>query len=349
MKNKRRKYLAWIIVVTLLSPVYVYAGAEEDEWLNFEDISYVVDFLDYDGSFLDSRICAYGEKIEDVVTPERGEDERYVYEFAGWEPQFSETVTESVAYMALYHRIEKGRGTGEGVVSGPDAEAPPESSVKNLWEERRPGEKDQVSSTSYDVTPFHVETPGAEEDVPPRLVDESAEAQKEEPAPVVEREVKSEKNPPGKPAGKSEKKSRPENVQKNDVQKNNALLQENQASAWEMNGGELLPEPIPAAEMPVSALETETPAQPKPHSGHPGQAETKLAAVESPGLEAGFQEETRVAAGESGEKERLVFKEVPGETQTQRDSMKTPSGWIFLAGVALCGGGFWARKRKEER
>lgn len=116
-----------------------------------EDISYIVDFFDYDGNFLDSRICIYGEKLEDIKVPERAEDEEYTYRFTGWEPGLCEIVTESAAYMAVYEKIPK---------DGSDPVIPEVSS--NSLERAEPGNihpesPKQISSISYEVVPIPAE------------------------------------------------------------------------------------------------------------------------------------------------------------------------------------------------
>ncbi len=132
---------------------------------DFGALCYMVDFLDYDGSLLDSRLCAYGEKIKDTVVPLRQEDARYIYRFAGWEPQFSETVSECAAYTAVYDRIEKSNNGAPGVVSGPDAQESPAALARGAAKDFSPEEIEQASSRSYDVTSFHIEASGEEPDI----------------------------------------------------------------------------------------------------------------------------------------------------------------------------------------
>ncbi len=143
MKNKRRIrfMLALTASICLSATTFSYVGADYMDIYGFfeessENSCYIIDFMDCDGNLLDSKICAYGEKLTDIITPEPKEDEKYIYQFAGWEPQISETVTECAAYMATYQKIRKDGAKGLA-----------------------PEEITQVSSTSYDVTRFTLETP----------------------------------------------------------------------------------------------------------------------------------------------------------------------------------------------
>lgn len=126
----------------------ILAEITQEDW---GEISYVVDFFDYDGEFLDSRICGYGEKLEDIKIPEREEDEEYTYRFTGWEPELCETVTESAAYVAVYEKIPK-----DGSDPVKDEELS-NSQEKPRPEETHPEEPKQISAISYDVVSFVVE------------------------------------------------------------------------------------------------------------------------------------------------------------------------------------------------
>lgn len=120
-------------------------------------VSYIVDLLDWDGEILDSRICQYGDGLDDIPVPETWTDGRYIYEFTGWDPQIPETVTESIACMAVYKKTET-----ESSVSCPvmqETSDPVKKAASDISNNAAPDQITQVSSTSYDVTPFHIETP----------------------------------------------------------------------------------------------------------------------------------------------------------------------------------------------
>lgn len=172
MKNKRRIrfMLALTASICLSAATFSYVGADYMDIYGFfeessENSCYIIDFMDCDGNLLDSKICAYGEKLTDIITPEPKEDEKYIYQFAGWEPQISETVTECAAYMATYQKIRKDGAkepacscTPELVI--PDQPTPPNRASSNANAKGlAPEEITQVSSTSYDVTRFTLETP----------------------------------------------------------------------------------------------------------------------------------------------------------------------------------------------
>ncbi len=196
MENKRKICFVWTVVICLWMSTPAYAGADDAPFSGDFETSYIIDFLDYDGNILDSRLCAYGEKIENVVVPKREQDERYIYEFAGWEPQLSEIATECMVYTAVYRKIAK-----EGVENGDTI------SESDVWEAQQPsmkgtsnglftGEMNQVSDTSYDVTTFHVGTSGKETEVPKapgdevvdELIDPMVEESEDEEKPVTKLE-----------------------------------------------------------------------------------------------------------------------------------------------------------------
>lgn len=163
MKNTTRRMIALAAVTALcLYAVPVKAeGSPKDgkgilpEILQREpeEISYIVDFLDHDGEFLDSRICEYGEKLGDIEEPERAEDEEYTYRFMGWEPELCETVTESAMYTAVYEKIPK--DGSDPIVN----EVSSNAAERTVSDNTLPQGKRQVSAISYDVIPFVVEKP----------------------------------------------------------------------------------------------------------------------------------------------------------------------------------------------
>ncbi|MBP1586659.1 MAG: hypothetical protein ILP17_13340, partial [Lachnospiraceae bacterium] len=68
---------------------------------------YTVTFENEDGTVLQSQTLEYGEMPSyKGSTPEKEEDEDYIYSFAGWDAQISK-VTEDVVYTATYNAIEK--------------------------------------------------------------------------------------------------------------------------------------------------------------------------------------------------------------------------------------------------
>lgn len=155
-----------VTAVYLLSAAPVHASAEavdlNDIWPGIgEEVSYLVDFVDWDGDILDSRICTYGEKLGDIIVPGEREEGGCVYRFTGWDPEVSEIVTESMAYMAVYQRIDGSddEDTDAGTVPEPETgEMAGTIGRAASADARCSGEVQQVSSTSYDVTPFHIES-----------------------------------------------------------------------------------------------------------------------------------------------------------------------------------------------
>lgn len=165
MKNKRRSgAVLAALVLSMLSTAPVHANVEGMDVMDVfpevpGSVSYVIDFFDQDGELLDSRICTYGERLEDIITPGDKEEGACVYRFTGWEPELSEVVTDSVAYMAVYEKIGGTDDSAENVVSGAEIKEQEELDTKTTSEDSCPGGVERVSSTSYDVTPFHIETP----------------------------------------------------------------------------------------------------------------------------------------------------------------------------------------------
>lgn len=185
MKKRGRYYLALAVTtVCLLSTMPVHASIEgvdlNDTWPESTDgISYVIDFVDQDGEILDSRICTYGERLRDIIVPGQRETGGHIYQFMGWEPEISETVTESMAYMAVYQRIdgsddESTDDAGDPVLEQETKEAP--GLLEKAASLSLPvSGREQVSSTSYDVTPFHIESSVEKSDLPDGRADDPAE------------------------------------------------------------------------------------------------------------------------------------------------------------------------------
>ena len=67
---------------------------------------YNVNFVDYDGTILDTQIVEYGKEAIAPKNPEREANEKYTYEFAGWSVDFS-NVTSNLIVKANYKEIEK--------------------------------------------------------------------------------------------------------------------------------------------------------------------------------------------------------------------------------------------------
>ena len=156
MKNKSILAMTVFAVCTLAAVPISAAEISGDSLEMVETLSYIVDFVDDDGNILDSKICTYGDVLKDIRIPEQREDEQYIYQFAGWEPQVQEVVTESALYTAVYRRISKVDGKVSDVMPREIPEEIPAASVsEDFYPEK---EVRQVTSTSYDVIPFHIET-----------------------------------------------------------------------------------------------------------------------------------------------------------------------------------------------
>lgn len=172
MTNKRKgRFIMATAAISLLSAIPVQAaGAVSGNIPVFsqeeiETISYIIDFLDYDGNLLDSKVCMYGEKLENIPIPERPEDEQYIYQFAGWEPELQETVSDCAFYTAVYERKAKSAADGDNG-SGqdsdenefePETEEQSEFSPKVLSNGTDPERLSQISAISYDVISFQTE------------------------------------------------------------------------------------------------------------------------------------------------------------------------------------------------
>ena len=67
---------------------------------------YNVNFVDYDGTVLDTQIVEDGKDAVAPKNPERGANEKYTYEFIGWNVDFN-NVTSDLIVKANYKEIEK--------------------------------------------------------------------------------------------------------------------------------------------------------------------------------------------------------------------------------------------------
>lgn len=172
MKNKRKTRLTLTAAsLCLLTAFPVRAQALSQNAFDTltqesEDVSYIVDFLDYDGSILDSRVCEYGEKLEDIKIPQRLSDEEYNYQFAGWEPQLSEIVTDCACYMAVYQRQAKSSVSEGNNSFEPEIHEQSEVSQKAFSNAFPSKALDQIHAVSFDVISFQIETE-AEKPKPP--------------------------------------------------------------------------------------------------------------------------------------------------------------------------------------
>ncbi len=156
--------------ISLLSAVPVQAASAVSQNIpdfsqeEMETVSYIIDFLDHNGDFLDSKVCAYGEKLENIPIPVREEDEQYIYQFAGWEPEIQEIVTDCALYTAVYERKAKSvsdgnKGRGQDCdQNGFERETGEQSrfSPKVLSNGTDPERPSQVSAISYDVISFQI-------------------------------------------------------------------------------------------------------------------------------------------------------------------------------------------------
>ena len=74
--------------------------------LEVKEKEYTVTFKDYDGSIISQKTDYHkGETVQIPSNPIRGADETYSYEFVGWNPEISETVTENAEYTATYEAV----------------------------------------------------------------------------------------------------------------------------------------------------------------------------------------------------------------------------------------------------
>lgn len=164
MKNERKTRLALTAAsLCLLTAFPVRAQALSQNafdplWQESESVSYIVDFLDYDGSILDSRVCEYGEKLENIKIPQRLSDEEYNYQFAGWEPQLSEIVTDCACYMAVYQRQAKSSVSEGNNSIEPEIHEQSKVSQKASSNASSSEAIDQVHAVSFDVISFQIGT-----------------------------------------------------------------------------------------------------------------------------------------------------------------------------------------------
>ena len=66
---------------------------------------YTVEFVDYDGRSISSGKYPYGNKIIIPEAPVRPADEKYTYEFTGWNKTVSETARGNEVYRAVYKAV----------------------------------------------------------------------------------------------------------------------------------------------------------------------------------------------------------------------------------------------------
>ena len=108
-----------------LSPVCI-SDAEYTAVYESTYIDYTVKFLDFDGSVISEKTYHYGDKIDIPADPSREEDNKYMYEFAGWDKEIISTCTENAEYTAVYRETAKailGDCNGDGSVDNKDVVA----------------------------------------------------------------------------------------------------------------------------------------------------------------------------------------------------------------------------------
>ena len=72
--------------------------------LNYTYLTYTVKFLVDDGLYSEATY-RYGEEIVLPTKPLKLSDEKYSYEFSGWNPGLEENVTKDMVYNAVFKRI----------------------------------------------------------------------------------------------------------------------------------------------------------------------------------------------------------------------------------------------------
>lgn len=84
------------------SPTLTAVVADQDYYAQFNDISYTIRFLNYDGSVLQSDTYTYGQTPSYTgSTPTKPDTSDYTYTFSGWSPSIS-TVTGNQDYTAQF-------------------------------------------------------------------------------------------------------------------------------------------------------------------------------------------------------------------------------------------------------
>ena len=96
-------------------------------------IRYTVTFADYDGKTIETQKVTYGQAAVAPEAPVRQSDDRFDYEFTGWDKDFS-AVTSDLIVTAQYKAIERNKD------ATPDSPAP--QSINT------PSVKTEVSSTT---------------------------------------------------------------------------------------------------------------------------------------------------------------------------------------------------------
>lgn len=99
-------FLGWSTSPSATKPLYAAGGSytldqSVELYAVWQRNTYVISFLDYDGTLLQSRTYAHGDPVTPPADPSRAKDETYTYRFAGW----NQTVTAAAAtttYVAQY-------------------------------------------------------------------------------------------------------------------------------------------------------------------------------------------------------------------------------------------------------
>lgn len=343
MKNKRMIHITLTAAALCLSsPALVHAGTvdalSQNSFPPFsetpETIDYVIDFLDSDGELLDSKICSYGEKLDDIKTPEGWEDEDYIYQFAGWEPQLSEVVTECACYIATYQKKAKSAPEGENNDFEPVPWEQTDPSPKVRSDDSGSVETNEVYSISYEVTPIHIETPVEKPDIPEKT--EEAPGRTPLPAPA-------------------EPEKAVDNSQRTVTEKNKAASQ--LSSIWE----------VPASEnLPVPSVPTKAPA-PASGDSHSSSTLSGRSGTDSSGKKKS-KEKSSNPSFVPEKKNRQKKKNLPDTSSTSTETLPDPDPEsnsarpvlkesdqtaksavplsAFLCGVLISAGTAWLRKQK---
>lgn len=99
-------FLGWSTSSTATKPLYASGGSYTlDQSMKlyavWEKNTYVISFLDYDGTLLQSRTYFHGDTVTAPASPTRAKDETYTYTFDGWSQPVSKA-TATTTYVAQY-------------------------------------------------------------------------------------------------------------------------------------------------------------------------------------------------------------------------------------------------------
>lgn len=99
----------------------------------WEPISVKIQFLDHDGSAINTKTYSYGDTVTVPKNPTRESDEKYDYVFKGWDKDIQKTAKYDCVYTAVYEKIaipskpvetekEETSGSSETTVNTPQDE-----------------------------------------------------------------------------------------------------------------------------------------------------------------------------------------------------------------------------------